>query len=410
MTALLVSACGELPGKAATLDEIDSRALSYSGSPAKDLVVAGINAFAVDLYVRLAAKDSGNLFFAPFSIESALAMTWAGAKGSTADQMAKALHFGADQEGFHEAFGALVEDIGNAGSREGYELSTANSLWVQSGFTLLETFTSILSASYGALLHPTDFQGASETSRLAINDWTATQTKARIPDLLPPGSIDAGTRLVLANALYFKGSWARTFPAADTSQAPFNRARGDSIEVPMMRQSAQFRFGASGGTKALELPYTTGDISMLLILPEDPAGLAALEADLQGGIIDRLVAAMSAVDGLEILLPRFGFAASFALRPELESLGMTDAFTDSADFTGIAASPPLSIGDVYHKSFVLVDEEGTEAAAATAVTVGVTAMLEGFRADHPFIFLIRHNRSGAILFMGRVVDPSATLG
>jgi serpin B len=401
----LLLSCTE--AQPSTLDEIAARALPYTSTAGKASVVEGINAFALDLHKRLALGGNGNLFFSPFSIESALAMTYAGARENTESQMATALHYNLLQADLHPAFGAFIADMKAAGARDGYTLSTANAVWGQSDYHFLEDFRTILENSYGAPLKPVDFGIDPDAARVSINTWVSDQTAQRINDLLPDGSIDNATRMVLANAIYFKGTWARTFDKGDTADGSFHLPDGSTAAVPMMQQEAQFHFGQNGMVKILELPYSTGDLSMIFILPLETGGLSAVENALTPTALQTWLSLLSPVEELPVAIPRFGFTAAFRLASELSALGMTDAFSpDFADFSGITTLERLFIGNVFHKAYVNVNEEGTEAAAATAVTVGTTAMpMNDFRADHPFLFFIRHNRSGAILFFGRVTDP-----
>jgi serpin B len=392
--------------KPSTLDEISARALPYTDTLEKEAVVTGNNSFCLDLHKQIAQSESGNIFFSPFSISSALAMTYAGAREQTAAQMASTLHFTLDQAVFHPAFGALIADMKAVGARDGYTLSTANSVWGQSGYAFINDFLAILENSYGAPLKLVDFSADPEAARLTINGWVSDQTAQRIKDLLPPESIDANTRMVLANAIYFKGSWARTFAKGDTRDGTFRMSTGSTVPVPMMSQKGQFNFGENDIVKVLELPYTTGDLSMIFVLPQKPDGLPDVENAMTAVSFQEWLSLLSPVEDLPVSIPRFSYTSTFQLGAELKALGMTDAFTDTADFSGISIADQLSIGDVFHKAFVDVNEEGTEAAAATAVTiVAVMAPVDNFYADHPFLFFIRHNRSGAILFFGRVMDP-----
>jgi serpin B len=389
-----------------TLEEIAARALEYTPSAEKSAVVEGSNTFGLELYSRLIGSRTGNVFLSPFSISSALAMAYSGARGDTATQMAATLHFDLAVEDLAEAIGALIADMGAVGARDGYELDIANGLWGQSGWTFLAGFLDVLEVSYKAPLREVDFQ-APEAAREAINTWVEDATHDRILDLLPAGSIDALTRLVLANAIYFKGSWARTFDADDTRDGLFTLAGGEQVSVPMMHQEAELNYAENGLVQLLELPYATGDLSMVLVLPASGHDLAEVEAALAAdpSELESWISRLSPANDLPVTIPSFSFTSGFALADQLRDLGMTDAFDGLADFSGITGMKDLVIGDVYHKAFVLVNEEGTEAAAATAVVFEATAMPTSFVADHPFIFLIRHNRSGAILFLGRVMDP-----
>lgn len=395
------------PDQPSTLEEIAARALSYSDTAEKASAVGSVGSFAVDLYKKIAAGTDGNLFFSPFSISTALAMTYAGARGNTGTQMASVLHFTLGQDVLHTAFGGLIGDMEAAGARDGYTLSIANSVWGQSDTSFETAFLAVLSDSYGAPLQEVDFISQPEPARLAVNVWVSEQTAGKIQDLLPSGSIDTTTRMVLANAIYFKGTWARTFEAGDTRDGAFLLPDGTSVTVPMMHQESQFNFAQDDLVKILELPYSTGDLSMILLLPQESDGMTELTAAITAEKLQDWLSRLSPANELPVAIPKFGFTAEFQLQTVLSDLGMTDAFTPgAADFTGISASEDLFIGDVFHKAFVEVNEEGTEAAAATAVTIGLTAMpMDDFTADHPFLFLIRHNRSGAILFFGRLSDP-----
>jgi serpin B len=404
--AFLISGCWiQTP---ASLEEIYARALPFSHTPEKDALVQSINAFTIDLYARLAAAEKGNIFFAPFSVSSALAMTYAGAHGNTAMQMADSLCFTLGQAEIPAAFSALIGDIGAVGDRDGYELDIANSLWGQENFGFLPAFLAVLENSYGAPLREVDFMGQAEEAHGEINAWVAEQTHDKILNLLPAGSISSDTRLVLANAIYFKAMWARTFEAVRTTDQAFTLPDSTTVAVPMMHQSAEFRYMENELLQMLEMPYTTGDLSMCFILPQTGHDLGEVESALTADSFTEWISELDTAPGVDVGIPRFGFTASFTLAGQLSGLGMTDAFDPlAADFSGMTGSMGLFIGNVFHKAFVQVNEEGTEAAAATAVNVQLTAYpdLPSFIADRPFLFLIRHNLSGAILFFGRVTDP-----
>jgi serpin B len=372
--------------------------------------VAGNTAFAVDLYQQLRAEP-GNKFYAPFSISEALAMTWAGARGATASQMASALRFTLPAARLHPAFDALDLALASRGQNaqasdgQGFRLNVANALWGQIGYTFLAPFLDTLAEDYGAGMHVVDFVGAPEPARKIINDWVAGKTEDRIQDLLPAGSIDATTRLVLTNAIYFNAAWATPFEASRTKAAPFTRRDGSTVQVQTMAGYPEVPYGEGDGWAAVELPYDGKELSMVLILPA--AGqLDAFEAGLTGERLAAIPAAMTE-HGVDLTLPRFKIESTFSLADQLAKLGMKDAFTDTADFSGMNGKGGLFVGAVLHKAFVDVSEAGTEAAAATAVVVNTTSAPEPatLHLDRPFLFFIRDVATGTVLFFGRVEDP-----
>jgi serpin B len=385
-----------------------------------DDVVANNN-FAFDLYSRL-ANQPGNLFFSPYSIETALAMTWAGARGETADQMSKVLHLSGDAGDIHAGFAALIKNL-NAGEQPAgdflhdaelrgipYQLFMANSLWCQQGYPFRDDFLKIVRDQYDAGLNQVDFVGATEPARQQINDWVAKQTQDKIENLIPRGGIDALTRLVLANAIYFKGHWRMEFDKSQTQAAPFYSNPSQTISVRTMNVQDRFGYTETENLQMLELPYFAEKMSMIVLLPKKVDGLPKLEQSLNAARMDQLLAQMQARE-VNVFLPKFKLTSQFSLADTLHSMGMADAFSPQADFSGISSLPSLYIGAVLHKAYVDVDEEGTEAAAATAV-IAVASAVEPprpspviFRADHSFLFFIRHDQTGAILFMGRVTSP-----
>ena len=382
-------------------------------------LVEGNNAFALDLYARLRDQE-GNLFFSPYSISTALAMTYAGARGDTEAQMAEVLRFPTDemrhaqgmvmqmpwpQEKLHPAFKSLIEDLNARQKKGAYELSVANALWGQKGYAWLDEFLKITRDNYGAGLREVDFVGDTEGARKTINDWVEKETKDKIKELVPPGVLDGLTRLVLTNAIYFKGKWALQFKVKATRDAPFTLLDGKKVQVPMMHQSKEFGYMETEGFQALELPYVREELSMIVFLPKKVDGLAELEKSFTA---DDLAKWLDELHKLKVyvLLPRFKMTSEFRLDKVLKAMGMTDAF-GAADFSGMDGKEGLFISAVLHKAFVDVNEEGTEAAAATAVPEAMELVeLLVFRADHPFLFLIRDNRTGSILFMGRLVNPA----
>lgn len=376
-------------------------------------LVAGNSAFALDLYHALFDRDA-NLFYSPYSISLALAMTYAGARGQTATEMAQALHYTLPQDELHPAFNALDQALASRGEQvdeeqgERFRLHVANALWGQQDFHFSPEFLDLLAEHYGAGLRLLDFQNAPEPSRETINRWVEEHTEQKIVDLLPPGSIDSLTRLVLSNAVYFNAGWMHPFAEATTQDAPFHLLDGSTVTVPMMHESERLGYAAGKGWQAVELPYVGGELSMVVLLPDEGQFEAyAQNLDAQG-----LAAALQSLERTQVQLamPRFEYEAGAKLKGALTQLGMEQAFTDDADFSGMTGKPELCISDVYHKAYVAVDEEGTEAAAATAVVGGVTSAMPAepkeVRIDRPFIFLIRDVQTGAILFLGHVVNPA----
>jgi serpin B len=379
------------------------------GRGAMGEVVQGNNRFAADLYGRLRERP-GNLFFSPYSLSTALAMSYAGARGETAAQMARVMHFDRPGEGLHEAFDALGQALNADATGRGYRLSVANRLWGQSGFHILPEFLALTRQRYGAELALVDFARQPEQARQQINEWVEGRTQGKITDLIPSGLFQPTTRLVLTNAVYFKGDWSRPFDKSATREEPFHISAGREVRVPLMHRLDRLDYFEGDGLKVVGLPYGKGDLSMFVLLPDAADGLAELEGRLSaenlakwlGGVRSRRV---------DVALPRFKLTSQFSLASALKSLGMDLAFdAQKADFSGVATQEQLYIAAVVHKAFVAVDEEGTEAAAATGVVAGARAAAVPqkpavFRADHPFVFLIRDNRTGSLLFLGRVTDP-----
>ena len=375
-------------------------------------LIAGNSAFAFDLYGILSAEE-GNLFLSPYSISAALGMTYAGAADDTARQMAATLHFSLPGDRLHSAFNAYSLDLEARAKAqtEGtpFELTVANSLWGQQGFSFEPAFLDLLGRNYAAGMRLVDFEADPEAARGAINQWVSDETRKKIEDLIPSGAIDVMTRLVLADAIYFKAGWRDPFNSDHTTTELFHRLSGDAIDIPMMHQDELYAYLIREGYRAVELPYLSGDVSMLIVLPDEGQFESVQEALIQGGV-DDIVNHLT--HGPVVLsLPRFSFESAFSLKEALQSLQMIDPFNpDRADFSRMDGNRDLYIGSVLHKAFVSVDEKGTEAAAATAVIMGVTSAPLGepvlFTVDRPFIFVIRDGQTGSILFLGKVVDPS----
>jgi serpin B len=373
-------------------------------------LVPGNSAFAFDLYQAIREKD-GNLFYSPYSISLALAMTYAGARGETEQQMADTLHYTIRQSYLHPAFNALDLELasrgeGAEGQDGGFRLNIANSIWGQTGHSFLAEFLDILAENYGAGLRVLDFANAPEDSRVTINEWVSDETEGKIEDLLPPDSITSLTRLVLTNAIYFNAAWSHPFEEELTHDGTFNLLDGDQVTVPMMEQAEYFGYAEGEGYQAVELLYDGEELSMVILLPASgrfEEFASALDAE-------RAASILRGIDPqkVHLTMPKFTYESGFSLKETLAAMGMPAAFT-AADFSGMDGTHELFIGDVIHKAFISVDEAGTEAAAATAVVVPTAAPTppREVTVDRPFVFMIRDIDTEAILFLGHVVNPSA---
>ena len=396
-------------------------------------VARASNTFAWALYARLVEGSGKNVFFSPSSLHTALAMTYAGAQGRTAEQMQAALSLPTDQHfqhieqeqprargtkivdvpwpqaHLHRAYGDLLAAL-RADEETPHELRTANALWGQKGYPWRAEFLKTTQDNYGAGLEEADFKADTEAARKTINAWVEKQTKDKIKDLLAPGALDSLTRLVLTNAVYFKGSWAKPFKEDWTRDEPFKLAADKTVTAAMMHQTDRFPYAQTDLAQILSLPYAGDEVSMIVFLPKAVDGLADVEAWLAEAGPDEALGELREMK-LDVALPKFTMTWMAQLNEPLAAMGMTDAFTSrAADFSGMserAKDDGLHISAVIHKAFVDVNEEGTEAAAATAVAIATTSIPPSFRADHPFAFIIRHNTTGAILFVGRVLNPVA---
>jgi len=369
------------------------------------------NAFGFDLYKQVATSP-GNLAMSPTSLSVALAMTWGGAKGATSEEMKKVLHFDGTPADVMIQSGKMVSSLEK---NEDLKVTFANRLFGEHSYSFEEPFLAATKNAYGASLDPVDFIRSHEAARARINGWVEGKTEKRIKNLVPEGGVDGDTRLVLVNALYFLADWQTPFDKMYTHDATFRVSSKDSKVVPMMHNEHGFKYGEVDNAKLLELPYKGGNMSMLLALPNDVDGLAALEAQLSSAKLGEWTKGMQQKT-VAVALPKFEInpQGSLSLGDALRAMGMPLAFTHDADFTGMANPPSaddrLFISRVFHKAFVKVDEKGTEAAAASAVVMAVESAaavpMAKFEADHPFVFMIRDNRTGLVLFMGRVADPS----
>jgi serpin B len=373
------------------------------------------NAFGLDLYAELSNRRNANLFLSPISLHTALGMTGAGARGGTGDQMRRVLHSGEKPGSDASAVNAMMDTLNNPRTLEGepaYQLSIANALWIQKNYPLQPAFTAVARDRYRAKVSPVDFLRADAACR-TINKWVAGETADKIREIISPRLISNLTRLVLTNAIYFKSAWENPFNKDATQEKPFYRMTGDTLQTPMMHQQDRFGYLESESLQLLEMPYKGGDLSMIILLPRDREGLNALEAGLTPIRLDAWLREIRSEE-VTVTFPRFRFTTDSEISDILKSLGMTEAFDpEKADFSGMTTAETLFISAVLHKAFIAVDEEGTEAAAATAVAMVATAMPikkepKVFTADHPFVFMIRHRETGSILFLGRLFDPSAT--
>ena len=363
----------------------------------------GNTAFALDLYGQLRSTE-GNMFFSPYSISTALAMTQGGARGETARQMTKTLHL---TPNVHADFAKLQQRLNEVQQQGKVKLAIANSIFPQVDYRFRPEYVGLVKKNYGSEVTPLNFAGDTEGSRLAINRWVEQRTNDKIKDLIKPGLLDPLTRMVLANAIYFKGDWASQFKPKSTREQPFRLSAAKSVKTPMMYQKASFGYYADRELSVLEMPYVGNAVTMCVLLPKKVDGLAAIEKKLSAAQLDQWLGRFRKTKVM-VTLPKFKMTAEFNLSTALKKLGMKDAFTEgTADFSGMDGSRNLYIYAVVHKAFVDVNEEGTEAAAATAVVIRTRSAVRypSFRADHPFLFLIRDKATGSILFMGRYSAP-----
>jgi serpin B len=364
-------------------------------------------AFAADLYRTLTA-DADNVCVSPTSIAQALGMLYGGARGQTAAELARALRF---DDGIHAELNALGQALSGRGrgarAKDGqpFRLRVVNQTWGQRGFPLQPAYLDLLAAHYGSGLRELDFKADHEAGRATINGWVAEQTEDKIPELLTEGLITPATRLVLTNAVYFNAAWADQFEPRATRPGDFRLLSGETVQVPLMRQTETLPTARGEGWRVVELPYDGRELSMVVIVPDD---MAAFEAELSGQRLEAVLSVQRSYKRLSLSFPGFEFRTSIDLKEKLEALGVRQAFTRDADFSGMTGGKDLFVSAVVHQTFVDVDEEGTEAAAATAVVMAPTGMPEpptAFDVDRPFLFLVQDAATGAVVFLGRVADP-----
>ncbi|MDR1397665.1 MAG: serpin family protein [Desulfarculales bacterium] len=384
-------------------------ASAKTAPPGPEALSQANNLFACRLYQQLAGQD-GNLFFSPFSISSALAMVYDGAKGETALEMEKALNFPCRGQELTRALGGALERLNALRTQGGAALNIANSLWPQAGLNLRPDFLARMKQYYQVDMSAVDYAGNEAGARRTINAWVAGKTGERIQNLLSfPLAPD--TLLLLVNAIYFKGGWLNPFAPGDSAEEDFY-SRGEALKVRMMHKSGPCSYGKNEIMQILELPYAGKELSFLVILPraDNPAALAGLEKELSADNLRAWQDLLSYTPEAEISLPAFKLDwGTASLKEPLAALGMRNVFSGRADFSGLSEAENLNLDDVLHKAVLEVNEEGSEAAAATAAVMTRSARILSppprFRADRPFIFIIKENAGGGILFMGRLLRP-----
>ena len=386
-------------------------ALPLHAEEAGNKLAGSNNDFAFDLYAKLAAKD-GNIFVSPYSISAAMAMLFEGARGETAKEIASTMHFSSDVNERRAAWERSISELNK--KNKFYELSVANALWTQKNYAFLKEFTDAVLKFYQGSARDVDYSKQSEACA-TINGWVESHTNGKIKNLVPCDALKDATRLVITNAVYFKGKWEKPFDKKFTLPEDFTASDSKKISVPMMSltgEDARFRYAETDGTQAIELPYEGGELSMLLLLPTN-GDLAALERKLDSKRLAQIKSSLLAQQ-VELYIPHFKLETSYpSLGGTLHELGINDAFVyPKADFSGMTGNNELYVSAILHKAYVEVNEEGTEAAAATAITmmagaIAVRQKIPVFKADHPFLFFIQEEKSGAILFMGRLAHPNA---
>lgn len=372
----------------------------------KDEAVKNNNRFAFDMYKQI-EEPGENVFFSPYSISSALAMTYTGAEGLTQKEMKVVFGFPDDKEAVGKAYQILNRHLDTLTDEE-TELNVANSLWCQEDYDFLEDFLSINKKYYDAGVRKVNFRKDHTGARKQINQWVENATKERIKNLIGEGMLDPSVRLVLANAIYFKGLWEFPFEKKQTQTDIFYAGKDYSKHVRFMNRSVSVKYFEDELAQVIELPYAGKELSMMILLPQETDGIKKLENKLDSALYRKYLDAMY-TRKVDVYLPRFKVEAQYNLNDPMKNLGMRSAFDRRADFSGMTGKKDLFISDVAHKAFVEVTEEGTEAAAATGVVMSKTSLVKKleFKADHPFIYMIRDNRTGAILFMGRLSDPGS---
>ncbi|MFH1978118.1 MAG: serpin family protein [Candidatus Aenigmatarchaeota archaeon] len=370
-------------------------------------VIEANSLFASDIYDKYKSED-GNLFFSPYSISSALSMTYEGAKGQTAEEIQAVLHLPDDKNKIRTDFKSINNELNKADKT--YKLTTANALWAEEDYVFVDEYFNVVDEYYDGEVNNLDFKTETENSRVAINDWVEDKTNDKIKDLIPAGTLNSATRLVLINAIYFKANWSSQFDARDTWDGKFKLSSDQSVDARMMYQTSNYSYGETDNLQILEMGYLGNDLSMLIILPKEN-NITQIENNFSIEKLEDWKNDMQ-TEKVRVALPKFKFETKYFLTEYLKEMGMPSAFKyPDADFTGMSPTDELFISQVIHQTFIEVAEYGTEAAAATSVFVGAgsagpTEEPKYFTADHPFIFIIQQKDSGNILFMGRMSDPT----
>jgi serpin B len=408
---LAITACSQSASASEAKSDKPRQTPSVSQTDSASLA-EGNNSFAFNMYQTLKNQD-GNLFFSPYSISEALAMTFGGARGDTEKQMAATLRFILAQDRLHPAFNGLDQQLASRGQGaqgadgKGFRLNIANAIWGQQGFKFNSEYLDLLAQNYGAGMRLVDYINNTEQSRQTINNWVSDRTEGKILNLLPQGSLNTLTRLVLTNAIYFNAAWKLQFEKTATKDGQFTLNTGNKITVPMMHLAKSFKYAESNSYQALELPYDGNQLAMVILLPRAEQ-FKSFESGLNSPQMQSIIQSLKQSE-VRLTMPRFKVESEISLKKSLSELGMPVAFTEQADFSGMNGKKDLFVSDVVHKAFVSVDEAGTEAAAATGVIVGTTSMpIQVYEVilDHPFIFLIRDIPTNTTLFIGRVMNPA----
>lgn len=390
--------------------------VAVTPSPDVRAVVEGLNHFGVDLYRNTTSGTQTDTMISPASVFTAFGLAYAGARGATAAELAKVLHYPLPSDRLHQAMGELLATMRFDGP--GKSLSVSNALFVQRGMTMSPTYVSLVASRYAAGLRTVDYLADSEAARKVINRWVEVQTHDRIRDLLAPPHVTSDTRSVLVNTIHFKADWADRFDKAATREEDFTRIGAPKVKVRLMHATRRLRYAPGPAYRAVALPYRGGETEMVVILPNDAKGLQAIEVALTPTQLQSTMRRLDASVGRDVILslPKFKIETGFDLTEPLQAMGLTISLSDAADFTGAKPATgtgpldrPIKIGKIVHKVFVEVEEQGTEAAAATAIMQIIVTGSHGppppppiiFRADHPFLFAIRDRRTGALLFLGR---------
>jgi len=372
-------------------------------------LVDSLNNFSFEFYDVLKQENSGNIFMSPYSIFVAVSMAYEGANGNTHQEMKDVLNIPQNDSAIEASFGKIHNLLNQ--NQDGYKINTANAFWANKNYEFLDEYLNLLERYYIAEANNLDFSNNVEAAE-TINSWVEEQTNGKIKDLIQSSSLSELTKLVLTNAIYFKGDWQKQFNTDDTYEEDFNLSNGNKVKVDMMKftgDEAYFNYTDTEKLKILELPYSGNDLSMLLILPKEN-DIESVETMINPDNLDEWRNNLSE-QRVNIYIPKFEFETKYSLNSALQTMGINDAFTPGeANFSGMDGTDDLFISEVVHKAYVKVDEEGTEAAAATGVVVGITSIneqdIEEFKADHPFIFMIQHKETGSVLFLGKVMNPN----